>query len=356
MEPTESHSELMARAAAAYHAMELDEALAVYQQAAEQAPEDYEAHLGIARTRTRMRDRDGALAAAQRCIELDQERPEAYVVQGIVHFLSDELDEAEAALERALALAPGEPEPLLTLSQVYCDREEMERADEALAKARERIAQIADPTERDQLTALAWHTETYRHLMAGDETAATEAAQQVIALQEANPYAACLAYSNLGILETQRRNYTQAIEYLERACEANPHFYRAASTLGRILLMNGQPERAAQVLEQVVAQPDGNSALTRYVYALALARSGRREEAREQYGAALEQGLSGPSLWLARWQRLWLHNGVRWGLIGAALLAVLLWIMLGNPSSQALTLAVMVVMLLVMQRIMGRRR
>lgn len=346
----------MAQGAAAYHELRLDEALEAYRHAASQAPEAYEAHLGVARTLMRMRDREGALAAAERCIALDGERPEAFVVRGIVHFLADDLDEAETALQRALALGPDEPEPLLTMAQVQCDRGELDEADRTLARAREQIEAVADAQERDQLKALAWHVETYRHLTAGNDTAAFEAAQQVIALEEANPYAACLAYSNLGIMETHRKNYAQAIEYLERACAANPHFYRAASALGRILLMNGQAQRAAEVLGRVVAHEDGDSAFGRYAYALALARTGRRKEAREQYGAALEQGLSGVSLWMARWQRLWLHDGVRYGIIGGVLLAILLWVVLGNPSSQAVTLVVMIVMLVVLQRVVGRRR
>ncbi len=347
---------LMARGADAYHALQLDEALEAYRAAAERASEDYEAHLGVARTLMRMRDRDGALAAAERCIALAGDRPEAYVVQGVVHFLGDDLDQAEAALEAALERDPDAPEPLLTLAQVYCDRNDLPRADAALAKARAQIEAIADPTERDQLTALAWHVETYRHLTAQDQTAAYEAAQRVIALEEANPYAACLAYSNLGIMETHSRNYGRAIEYLERACEANPHFHRAASALGRILLVNGQPARAAEVLEQVVAHQDGDTAFGRYAYALALARTKRRKEARVQFGLALERGLKGTSLFMAHWQRLWLHDGIRYGLIAAGLLAALLWIVLGHPSSQAITLVVMVVMLLALQRVIGRRR
>jgi tetratricopeptide (TPR) repeat protein len=352
----ERHRELLEQGAAAYHALHLDEALEAYRAAAALAPEGYEAHLGTARTLMRMRERDGALEAAGRCIALDEGRPEAYVVRGVVHFLGDDLDQAESALNAALERAPDEPEPLLTLAQVYCDRNELERADAALAKAREQIEAIADPGERDQLAALAWHVETYRHLTAEDQTAAYEAAQQVIALEEANPYAACLAYSNLGIMEAHARNHPRAIEYLERACKANPHFHRAASALGRILLMSGQPARAAEVLEQVVAHKDADTAFTRYAYALALARSRRRQEAREQYALALDQGLSGASLWMASWQRLWLHDAVRYGLIGAALLAALLWVLLGNPSTQAVTLAVMIVMLLVLQRVVGRRR
>jgi tetratricopeptide (TPR) repeat protein len=358
MEPTAgtSYADLVAQGAAAYHELRLDEALQAYRRAAEQAPAAYEAHLGVARTLMRMRDREGALQAAERCLALDAERPEAYVVQGVVHFLADDLDEAEAALQRALALGPHEPEPLLTLAQVLCDRGELDEADRTLARARAEIEEIADADERDQLAALAWHVETYRHLTAGDDTAAYEAAQQVIALEAANPYAACLAYSNLGIMEAHRKNHAQAITYLERACEANPHFYRAAGALGRILLMNGQAKRAAEVLEQVVAHQDGDTAFGRYAYALALARTGRRKEAREQYGAALAQGLPGLSRWMARWQRLWLHDAVRYGIIGGALLAILLWVVLGNPSSQAITLAVMIVMLVLLQRVVGRRR
>jgi tetratricopeptide (TPR) repeat protein len=348
--------EILAEAARDLDALRLDEAIVGYQAAAALAPDNYDAHLGLARTHMRMRDREEALAAADRARALDESRHDAYLIQGVVHFLADELDEAERALEIARERAPDDPEPLLTLAQVYCDRNDFERADAALEEARGQIEAIPDRGARDELTALVWHVETYRHLAAGNESAAREAAQHVLALEEANPYAACLAYSNLGILEMRSKNLERAVEYLERACETNPHFYRAASALGRVLLVNGQPARAADVLERVLAHEDADTADARYAYALALSRTGRRDEAREQYGAALQRGLSGPSLIMARWQHIWLNDTLRFGIIGLLLLAVMLWVLLGEPSTQAITLLVMVVVLFLLQGVVGRRR
>ncbi len=351
-----SVDEILAEANESLDALRLDEALQEYEAAVALAPEHYDAHLGLARTYMRMREREQALAAAERARALNESRHDAYLIQGVVHFLADELDEAERALQIARERAPDEPEPLLTLAQVYCDRQDFEQADAALAKARDQIEAMPDKQSRDELTALAWHVETYRHLAAGNEDQAREAAQRVLALEEANPYAACLAYSNLGILETRAKNLDRAVEYLERACETNPHFYRAASALGRILLVDNQPARAADVLESVLAHDDADTADTRYAYAMALLRMGRRQEARQQFGVALDRRLSGPGRFMAHWQRIWLNDTLRFGLIVAVLLAVILYVYLGEPSAQAISLLVMVVMLFLLQRLVGRRR
>ncbi len=351
-----SVDEILARANESLDALHLKEALQEYKDAVALAPDHYDAHLGLARTYMRMREREQALQAAERALDLDAEHHDAYLIQGVVHFLADELDQAEERLEMARERAPDEPEPLLTLAQVYCDRRDFERADAALAEARDQIQALSDPQRRDELAALAWHVDTYRHLAAGNEDQAREAAHNVLALKEANPYAACLAYSNLGILEMRAKNLDAAVEYLEQACETNPHFYRAASALGRILIVHGQPERAIDTLERVLDHEDADDADTRYAYAMALARTGRRQEARVQYREALDRGLSSPSLFLAYWQRIWLNDTLRFGLIAAVLVAILLYVLLGEPSAQVISLLVMVVMLLLLQRLMGRRR
>lgn len=358
MDPIEQRSveDLMSTAAADLSELRLDQALAGYRAAAALAPTDYQAQLGVARALLRMRDRENALRQVDICLALDDRRHEAYVVKGALHFLADDLDEAERALLGARERAPNEPEALLTLAQVHADRQDYEEADSALAQARVEIAAIPDVALREQLEALAWHVDTYRHLAAEDADAAYAAAQQVIALEAANPYAACLAYSNLGILEMRRKNYAQAVQNLEKAWEMNPHFYRAANALGRILLATGQPKRAAEVLALAVAHSDGDTADARYALAVALARSGRRREAHRQYGVALQRGLSGASLILAYFQRFWLADATRYIFGGGALVAVLAWLGMGNASPQVIGLLIMIGVLLALQRFVGRRR
>lgn len=349
-------NELLRQADDAYHALDLEAALALYQQAAALEPASYEAHLGVARTFTRMRLRDQALEACERCIELDATRFEAYATRATLHFLADELDEAEEQARAALDRADHAHESWLTLAQIYCDRRDFARADEYVAEARQRIEALPAGQERDELTAMAWHVQTYRHLLANETDAARDAAQRVIEMEQASPYAAALAYSNLGIMETRARHYDQAIGYLEHAYSINPHFYRAAGALGRVLIMRGQHARAAEVLEQVVGRDGSENGEARYALAVALAKSGRRKEAREQYRQALHEGLKGFSRLMAWWQMAWLQDGVRYALLGLCAAAFVLWIVAGQPSQQAITLVVMVGVLIVLQRVFPRRR
>lgn len=349
-------TELVDQARDAYSHLRLEEALDCYQRAEALRADSYVACLGIARTLIRMRRSEEADAAIARCLSLDPGRFEGQTALGILLFLSDDDDEAISALKRAVEMAPDEAEPRLVLAQAYADTGELETASSELEKARELIAAVEDEGQRQSLLALAWHAEAYQWLSEGENAAAMECAQEVIALEEANPYAACLAYSNLGLLEGRARHYDLAIEYLEHAYQMNPFFYRAGAALGRILIVRGQYDRAARVLGRVLEQNGPAGGGTRYAYATALAKLGRRKEALAQYRRAREEGLSGVEKQLARWQTVWLSNRGRYAIAAIALVALVAWLVLAKPSLQALTLVALVVVILVLQRTLGRRR
>jgi len=109
------------------------------------------------------------------------------------------------------------------------------------------------------------------------------------------------------------------------------------------------------VLSEAVGRDESDRGETRYAHAVALARSGRPEEARAQYQQALNEGLGGVTRLLARWQTLWLRKPVRVALIAACALLLLVWAIAGQPSQQVLTLVALVVVILVLQRILARR-
>jgi tetratricopeptide (TPR) repeat protein len=352
---TRDHTQLLAEAWEAYHALRLDEAQALFETILASAPDSFEGHLGLSKTYARQRRQDEAVEKAKTCIGLAPERYEGYAALGALFFLADALADAREQLDHAIEIAPDAVDPRLTLSQVYADQGEYEEAEAELARAREAIDAIADERERLRSTAMAWHSQAYGLLAQGKNAGAIEAAQETIALQEASPYAACLAYSNIGILEARARRYDQAIDYLERAYEMNPYFHRAGGALGRILILRRQNRRAAEVLSQVLQTMPETSGSVRYAYALALARSSRRAEALAQFRQALSLGLSGPDLLLARWQTIWLSDVGRYVIIGLALAAVLVWILVAQPSAQALTFLAILALVLMLQRTLGRR-
>jgi len=348
---------LLVQANAAYRALQLDEALQAYQRAAELDPCDYEALLGMARTLTRQRRHQEAHAAASRLLDLAPMRWEGHAAVGTLHFLTDHYDEARDELRRAAELGSSEPEPLLTMAQLQADLGDASRAHASLAQGRALTAAHLEGDERVEMEVFALHVETYVLLAEGRDAEAAEVAQRVVGMREANPHAATLAYSNLGILAARSRKLDDAIDYLEQAYAMNPFFHRAAGALGRILFVRQRYERAAEVLGHVVATmpvPDGP---TRYAYGLSLANLGRRHEAREQFRRALaDGGLRGVARGMAAWQVVWQSNWGRYVVVGLLLAGLAAWLYWFQPSPQTLTLVALFVAFFGVQRLLKARR
>jgi tetratricopeptide (TPR) repeat protein len=353
--PSLNPEQLLAQARAAYNALRLQEALAGYRALVAAQPDHFDALVGLARTLSRMRQQQEAQEVAAKCVEIAPQRFEGHAMQGVLYFLVDRFDDATQALQRALALAPGDPEPHLTLAQVYADQRRFAEAQEEAEKGRALCDALTEPPRR-QMLALAWHAQAYVYLAQGRNADVTTAAQEVIALADANPHAACLAYSNLGILEARARHYDQAIAHLEQAYQMNPHFGRAGEALGRLLILRNQPARAVEVLEQVMASGPGPNAQNRFAYAMALAKTGRRPEALEQYRLALAGGLRSTDQLIARWQLIWLSSKGRLAvlLLGVAVLAVLVWRF--GQNTQVWTFLILLALILGLQWTLGKRK
>lgn len=346
----------IAQAEAACHRLDLDQAVDSYLAAQELQPDSYQVYLGLARAYSRRRQEDEAYEAAERAVELAPDQAEPHATLGMLHFLTDHPNEAATELTQALELDPTNPETRLTLSQTYADFKRFADADQELAAAREQIAVIQDPQRRAELEAFAGHAEMYLRLCQGKVTEAMAAGQETIAREEASPHAASLAYSNLGIIEARSRRYDQAIEYLERAYEMNPYFERAGTTLGRLLILQNRADRAAEVLGEIVENKPSISGSTRYAYAMALEKSGQRMEALDEYRRATQEGLKWPDNLMVRWHLLWLNPVSRYVLIGVALAAVLIWLLVASPSPQTLTFIALLAVLLTLQRLYNRRK
>jgi tetratricopeptide (TPR) repeat protein len=352
----QNYEELIERARAAYTSLHLAEALQAYQAAQTLQPNSYAAQVGIAQTLLRMRHQDEAIAASEKAIALDPNRFEAYAALGSLYFLADRLDDGIVTLQKAIALAPASPEPHLTLAQTYADQKRFDEARAEINTAREQLETIKDETQRQQVLAITLNAETYLYLEQGKANDAVETAQKALALEEANPYAATLAYSNLGILAARNRRYDEAIEYLEHAYQLNPYLTRVGMALARFLILRNKPARAAEILGHILEEQPASGAPNRYFYAEALAKLGRRAEALPQYRQALAENLTGVESLKARWQLIWLHPLGRAIVIVVAAAAVLAWILLAKPTPQLITFAAILVVILILQRTIGRRR
>jgi tetratricopeptide (TPR) repeat protein len=347
---------LLERGRAASDDLKLDVAIDAYRQAVALDERSLAARLGLARILMKMRRQDETRQQLDVALELAPDNPETLTVMGSLHFLMDENAQAIETLGRAIALNEADAEPRVILAQALADQKEFERADQELEAAQALIEPMADDPERQRWLAMVWHARTYAQLAAGKNADAMASAQEVIALKEFNAYAACLAYSNMGILQMRQRKYDLAIEYLEEAFALNPFFYRAGHALGRLLVVRKRYSRAVEVMTQVIEHLPDPPAGERYTYATALAKDGQRQEALQQHKLALAAGLSGLNGLAARWQLVWLSEWGRYAIIGLGMAAILAWIVMGKPSTQSLTFLGLLALLLILQRTFGQRR
>jgi tetratricopeptide (TPR) repeat protein len=348
--------DLLAQGWSAFEALRINDALRIFSNVASIQPDNYEAQLALAKTFIRMRREQDAMAAAKRCTELDPRCGEGYAALGVLYFLRDDLINAREQLERAIDLTPNDSESHLTMAQVFSDLKRFNEANDELSRARKLIAHVENEHMRRQLEASELHARTYVLLGQNKVTEAMASARDLTEYENENPYAACLAYSNLGLMEARLKHYDQAITYLQHAYAMNPYFYRAGSALGRVLFVRGQATRAMEVLGEVVRGMPDIDAHTRHAYAAALAKCGRRKEAQEQYQLAIKAGLKGLEWVVACWQIVWLSDVGRLVVIGVALAVLAIWIIFGKPSPQVLTFGGVLIIIVIMQQLLGRRR
>jgi tetratricopeptide (TPR) repeat protein len=347
---------LIAQGWSAYEALRIDEALQAFSTVVAKQPDNYEAQLALARTLIRMRRETDAIAAAKRCIALAPQRGEGYAALGVLYFLRDDLTSAQEQLQQAINLSPNDPESHLTWAQVLADLHRYNEANDELIRARKLVAHVENEHLRRQLEASELHARTYVLLGQNKVNEAMATARELTEYEAENPYAACLAYSNLGLMESRLKHYDQAITYLQHAYSMNRYFYRAGSALGRVLFIKGQATRAAEVLGEVVRGMPDIDAHTRHAYAAALAKCGRRREAHDQYRLAVRAGLKGLEWLVACWQIVWLSDIGRLVVIGAVLAALAIWVIFGKPSPESLTFIGVLIIIITLQQVLGKRR
>jgi putative PEP-CTERM system TPR-repeat lipoprotein len=112
-------------------------------------------------------------------------------------------------------------------------------------------------------------------------------------LQKANPNNV-MVLNNLANLYQSEKN-SQAMATAEQAFKLAPEHPGVQDTLGWILVEQGQLPRSLDLLAKAAAQAPKHG-LIRYHYGVALARSGRKVEARKELQAAIASGQSFPEL------------------------------------------------------------
>lgn len=286
-------------------------------------------------------DQLGAISTLNKAVEKAPRSADAHVRLAAALVAGGRVKDARAALERALTLDPGHRDAFDAL--LVLDTEDDPSYEQALARARayqasnpqsplgytregdalfgkKRYALAAKAYERslqkqeDIKVFSMMHTALVR---AGNAAAAERKLAEALARKPVNPDVALYAaqhymavgrdheavrlyesvlpvapnnfvmLNNLAVLY-QRQNDGRALEMAERAYRIAPGVPGVMNTLGWILMERGDAQRALPLLRDAVERVP-TSATWRYQYAVALAKVGRKEDARTELQRVLSR-------------------------------------------------------------------
>lgn len=233
-------------------------------------------YLPALEAKTRLRLREQQYKEAQELARAIQTRfpnqPLGYSLEGEGYARQKEFDKAAAAYQKALAKRP---DTALLLAQADAEWQ-AGKQQTAVETLRTWLAKNAnDSAARTQLAI-------YLQLL----PARDEAIQEYERVLDLNPNAVT-ALNNLALLYQQAGD-PRALILAEQAGKLAPQSPEIIDTLGWILVQSNQLERGLTLLQQAASQ--SSDPATHYHLAVAYAKAGRREEARQQLETALQSG------------------------------------------------------------------
>jgi tetratricopeptide (TPR) repeat protein len=257
-----------------------NDAIASYARALRLRPDLVEARYGLSSATGAVGDRDGAIALLRQVVGSLPQPAEAQHNLGI-HYWSryknargprqaSDLDNALAALKTAVALAPDQARFHSALGRLLVDRQDIEGGVASLKRAR-----ALEPERLEHAYDLGLALR-----LAGDFAGAEEQIRAVVSADPANG----LARRALALLLRTRGDLPAAATELRAAVAALPDDAQAHHLLGSVLLKLDEPAAGLDELRRAIAV-DPSLVEARVTLAQALARSGRRAEAREQQDA-----------------------------------------------------------------------
>ncbi|MBZ5578362.1 MAG: protein kinase [Acidobacteriia bacterium] len=300
----------------------LDSAIAKYQQVLEADPNFALAYARLAMAYIRkfqMRHEPGSLRLAERnadrALQINASSATSLLSRGLAYLYSGQTPEAMALMTQAQRIDLGNPEILLYQAHAFADldeRKEEEAVYRSILKQRPnfwpaynelgrllyRQGRLADAAEAFQeasavapQVALPLTNAGSMYLMMNRRDDAISAFQQSL---RAAPNE--LAYLNLGNLSFEDRDYRKALDYYDKARDANPRSHETFRNIGDCYDVLGNRSRmvesysrAAELLAgQLQANPRrGSDWMTLAFYE---AKAGRRERAEADIRAAEERG------------------------------------------------------------------
>jgi putative PEP-CTERM system TPR-repeat lipoprotein len=330
---------------------EPQKALALAKETANANPESPQALGFLGSTQLAAGDKASAIATLTRLTEKARQSPDAYLQLALAQLADRRLNDARISLQRALQLNPGHPQSQDALLRLELANKQPEAAlkiarqiqsqhpgapvgfdreadilmsqkrypqaikayEQALEKGAgtatlaklHRALSAAGDTQAAEQRLVGWIKQHPQDLAARNYAAESymrtqrnrEAIAQYEILLKAKPDNV-IFLNNLATLY-QREKDPRALATAEQALKLAPDQPGVQDTLGWILVEQGKLPRGLDLLRKAAARAPKSAAL-RYHYGVALARSGKKAEAKKELEAALANGLGLPELEAAK--------------------------------------------------------
>ncbi len=235
-----------------------DQAADFFQRALADDPRSAEALYGLGSVYLQEQKNEEAREAFRRVTQLQPSYPgtlpNAWNNLGLVAAREQRIAEAVACFEKALQLSPDHPIALVNLGNAY---RQMKNWDEALAILQKAVAVNPEDPEATYSLGMVY-------AQRNDSQNAYRYLQTALELRPDYPE----ALNNLAILylRTQRRD--EAVRTFERCIQVAPRFDQAYLNLARVYSLEGEPEKARAVLQQLLIQHPGHEQAEKALAAL----------------------------------------------------------------------------------------
>lgn len=221
-------------------------------------------------------DSDQAIEHFQHAIQLDTAFALAYSGLGACYANrvfkgfgdAEDYARAEDAFSEALALDPELVEARMLMVFIYLSRGEKRKARDEVARLRRKA-----PNE-----AAVYFVKATLHRLDGEYDRALRSWDKLASL---DPAATVVASYNRARIFAYQGRYEESIKELDRGSAIEPDHPLMKTFRARILYYQGEVEKAAGLLREVLAQNTGLDGI-RPIYAMCLSRLGQHEEARAQ--------------------------------------------------------------------------
>jgi putative PEP-CTERM system TPR-repeat lipoprotein len=255
---------------------EFDAAIDALRRAKRVAPDDRNLSANVVATYAGAGKFDDALKEAKALQDKEPKQPGGYALEGDVYSAQKSWSEAERAYREALKR---EPRAGALAAKVHAVLEAAGKSGEADAFGRKWTADNAKDVPMRMYLA-------ERALNKKDHKEAFGLYQQVIVLEPNN----AIALNNLAWVAGEHGD-ARAIGYAERSVALVPNAAASLDTLGTLLVNKGDAKKGLEYLERARSlAPD--APVLRLNYAKALAKVGRKDEARKEFEAL--KGIAAP--------------------------------------------------------------